>query len=142
MRTPYDLIARLSQARGSQEGAIRSGGGGCVVYAVRPHRPPPKSGMVWRVARLVRTPYYVPHRPPLPRGSQEGAIRRAGAPGMCRVRSTSPSPPSQEWHGVASGEACGVYVRVRGVWGACRTRLALHRAEQKETTDSLFPLFY
>ncbi len=50
---PYDLIARLSQARGSQEGAIRSGGGGCVVYAVRPHRPPPKSGMVWRVARLV-----------------------------------------------------------------------------------------
>ena len=41
-------------------------GRGCVVYAVRPHRPPPKSGMMWRVARLVRTPYYVPHRPPLP----------------------------------------------------------------------------
>jgi len=49
----------------------------------------------------------------LPRGGRS----RAGAPGMCRVRSTSPSPPSQEWHGVASGEACDVYVRVCGVWG-------------------------
>jgi len=67
---------------------------------------------------------------------------------MCRVllRRTSPSPPSQEWHGVASGEACGVYVPVGGVCGggACQPRVpvVLHRAEQKETTDSLFPLFY
>jgi hypothetical protein len=52
-------------------------------------------------------------------------------------------PPSQEWHGVASGEACGVYVRVcGGVWVPNETTVALHRAEQKETTDSLFPLFY
>ena len=51
---------------------------------------------------------------------------------MCRVRSTSPSPPSQEWHGVASGEDCGVYVRVCGVWGACRTRLALHIEQNKK----------
>jgi len=48
LRTPYDLIARLSQARGSQEGAIRSGGGDV---------------------------------------------------------SCTPYDPSQEWHGVASGEA-------------------------------------
>jgi hypothetical protein len=33
----------------------------------------------------------------------------AGA-GMCRVRRTTPSPPSQEWHDVASGEACAYAV--------------------------------
>ncbi len=88
VRTPYDLIACLSQ-EAPKRGRSRAGGDVSCRPAVRPHR-----------------------------------------------------PPSQEWHGVASGEACGVYVRVCGVWGACRTRLALHRAEQKETTDSLFPLFY
>ncbi len=69
---------------------------------------------------------------------------RAGGDVSCRPAVRPHRPPSQEWHGVASGEACGVYVRVcGGMWGAeCRTRLALHRAEQKETTDSLFPLFY
>jgi hypothetical protein len=29
---------------------------------------------------------------------------------MCRVRRTTPSPPSQEWHDVASGEACAYAV--------------------------------
>ena len=87
-RTTY-LIARLSQEAPKRGRSEERGRRGCVVYAVRPHRPPPKSGMVWRVARLV-----------------------------------------------VSTCVCG------RVWGACRTRLALHRAEQKETTDSLFPLFY
>ena len=46
---------------------------------------------------------------------------KSGGGDVCRVRRTTPSPPSQEWHGVASGEACGVYVRVcGGVWGAER----------------------
>ena len=85
LRTSSPASPKRLPRGGDQERGRRE----CVVYAVRPHRPPPKSG-----------------------------------------------------HGVASGEACGVYVRVCGVWGACRTRLALHRAEQKETTDSLFPLFY
>jgi hypothetical protein len=93
----------------------------------------------WRGLCVRRTTYLIAR---LSLEAPKRGRSRAGAPGMCRVRSTSPSPPSQEWHGVASGEACGVYVRVCGVWGACQTRLALHRAEQKETTDSLFPLFY
>ena len=50
-----------------KEGAIRSGGGDVSCTPYDPIAPaPPKSGMMWRVARLVRTPYYVPHRPPLP----------------------------------------------------------------------------
>jgi len=114
LRTPYDLIARLSQARGSQEGAIRSGGGGCVVYAVRPHRPPPKSGMVWRVARLVRTPYYVPHRPPLPRGSQEGAIKSGGAGDVSCTQYVPIAPlPRVAW----CGEWRGLWCLRACVWG-------------------------
>ncbi len=118
---------------------------------------------------------------------------RAGA-GMCRVRRTTPSPPSQEWHGVCGewrglcvrrttsspaspkrlprggdqqsgggdvsctpyvppiaplaprvawcGEWLGLWCLRACVWGVGGERLALHRAEQKETTDSLFPLFY
>ncbi len=67
VRTPYDLIACLSQ-EAPKRGRSRAGGDVSCRPAVRPHR-----------------------------------------------------PPSQEWHGVASGEACGVYVRVcGGVWGAER----------------------
>ncbi len=64
----------------------------------------------------------------LPRGGDQ---ERAG---NCRVgRPIRPHrPPSQEWHGVASGEACGVYVRVCGVWGACRTRLELYIEQNKK----------
>ena len=33
---------------------------------------------------------------------------------------------------MASGEACGVDVRVCGVWGACRTRLELYIEQNKK----------
>jgi hypothetical protein len=88
--------------------------------------------MMCRVARLVRTPYHVPHRPPLPRGSQEGAIKSGGAGNVSSTQYVPIAPRSQEWHGVASGEACGVYVRVCGVWGACRTRLELYIEQNKK----------
>ncbi len=80
-----------------------------------------------------------PHRQPLPRGSQEGAIKSGRGCVVYAVRPHRPLPRVAwcvEWRGLWCLRAC--------VWGvACRTpRLALHRAEQKETTDRLFPLFY
>ncbi len=49
LRTSSPASPQRLPRGGDQERGRR----GCVVYAVRPHRPPPKSGMVWRVARLV-----------------------------------------------------------------------------------------
>ena len=49
LRTSSPASPKRLPRGGDQERGRR----GCVVYAVRPHRPPPKSGMVWRVARLV-----------------------------------------------------------------------------------------
>jgi len=78
VRTPYDLIARLSQ-EAPKRGRSRAGGELSCRPAVRPHR-----------------------------------------------------PPSQEWHGVASGEACGVYVRLCGwVWGAERDELYIEQNKKR-----------
>ena len=49
---------------------------------------------------------------------KKGAIKSGGGDVSCTSTPYVPiAPPPKEWHGVASGEACGVYVRV--VCGVC-----------------------
>ena len=75
---------------------------------------------------------------------KKGAIKSGGGDVSCTTTPYVPIAPLPrvawcgEWRGLWCLRAC-----VWGVGGgACQLSVVLHRAEQKETTDSLFPLFY